>query len=151
MQKPGAERKTVLPDSKPGVETARPTNPTAPGRAPNPPAAGAQRARIADPGKTRLLREGTFLVSRQGRVVRSAGGEWLFAFDSDTQGLATNDPTMVIMPCEKLMGIERIAEKHGEDISYTMTGQVFVYNGRNYLLPTNYIVNRPSGDVKTMQ
>jgi len=130
----------VTPESKPVVEPARPAAPTlAPG------------AKVVDPGKGRLVREGTFIVSRSGRVVRSAAGDWLFAFDSDPNSRAGSEPTMALMPCEKLMALERIAEKHGEGITYTMSGQVFVYHGRNYLLPANYTVNRPSGDIKTTQ
>lgn len=137
MQKPAPAPKTVTPAAKPGVgEQTRPST------------AG---AKASQPGKARLLREGTFIVSRRGRVVRTAAGEWQFAFDTGTKNAPTHEPAMVLMPCEKLMALEKVAEKHGEDVTFTMSGQVFVYNGRNYLLPTNYVINRQTGDVKTMQ
>lgn len=148
LQKPANERKTVMPD-KPAA------TPTTPGAVPAPAAptanAAPARVRTVEAGKSKIVREGTFIVSRKGRLVRATSGDWTFAFDSDTQQQAGNDPTMNILPCEKLMAMERVAEKHGEAVSYTVTGQVFVYHGRNFLMPTNYVVNRPGGDVKSLQ
>src|SRR5690606_9434415 len=63
--------------------------------------------RIAPPPTTpaaassKLLREGTFLRSRRGRVVRDEAGDWVFRFDSDGQSPIT-DPPMVLMPCQAL-------------------------------------------------
>ncbi|MBL8763428.1 MAG: hypothetical protein JNM07_04075 [Phycisphaerae bacterium] len=88
----------------------------------------------------RLLREGAFLVSRRGRVVRSSGGEWTFVFDAGADG--RTDAPMSIVPCQNLMGIERLAERMGEEATFTISGQVLVYHDRNYLLPTMYALNR---------
>ncbi|MBC7771524.1 MAG: hypothetical protein H7210_03400 [Pyrinomonadaceae bacterium] len=137
MQKPAPAPKTITPEARPGTgEQGRP-------RVDNP--------RSTPSGKTKLYREGTFIVSRRGRVIRTPGGEWQFAFDSGTSNAPAQEPSLVLMPCEKLMALEKVSEKHGEDVTFTMSGQVFVYNGRNYLLPTNFVINRQGGDVKTMQ
>ena len=133
MDKSKTPRKVVGPANKPAPESAGPTS----------------RSKPATAGRARVLREGTFLTSRRGRVVRSSGGEWEFAFDADAQGNA--DPSMIIMPCLNLAGMEKIAEKSGESATFTVTGQVFVYHNRNYLLPTLYQINHPERDIRTSQ
>ncbi len=132
MEKPGQARKPVAPGAGPAVQQARPGA-----------SAGADAS--AAPGK--LLREGTFLTSRRGRIIRSAAGDWLYTFDADASG--QTDPSMVLMPCMNLMGMEKVAERHGEAATFNVSGQVFVYHGRNYLLPTVYQVNRPSADIRS--
>ena len=88
----------------------------------------------------KLLREGSFLASRRGRMVRSSEGSWLFVFDSDSSAKA--EPPMTMMPCLNLQAMEKLAERGGDALSYTVSGQVFVYKNRNYLLPTLYVINR---------
>lgn len=101
----------------------------------------------------RLLREGTFIASRRGRVTRSTaststGPEWQVTFDSGTEGKA--EAPMTLMPCQNLMAIEKIAERGGDSVTFTISGQVFLYKGRNYLLPTLYVINR-RGDITPAQ
>jgi hypothetical protein len=121
-----------------------PTPSTAPPAVEQAPAAPNRRVRTG-----RLLREGTFLVDRRGRMVRAANGDWMYTFDADAKGQA--DPTMVLMPCQKLEAMEKLAERYGESITFTLTGQVFVYKNRNYLLPGPFRVNRANDDIKTTQ
>lgn len=132
MDKPKAPLKPVGLTSKPAVE---------------PPGTKARAGGAGD--KVKLLREGTFLTSRRGRMVRSSAGDWEYVFDADAQGNA--DPAMVLMPCLNLAGMEKTAEKRGESTTFTVTGQVFVYHNRNYLLPTIYQINRPERDIRTTQ
>lgn len=155
--------KDVTKPSTPAAPSTTPTTPapghpvkpadTAPASTPAPATPAARPAgspRAAQPAPSRLVREGTFIVSRKGRLV-SAGGEWTFVFDAGPQQRAGNDPAMRVIPCEKLMAMERVAEKHGDSVSFNLTGQVFVYHGKNYILPTNYVINRPADDVKPLQ
>ncbi len=93
-----------------------------------------------------LMREGSFIASRSGRLARGAAGEWLLTFENDAKGAAI--APMVLMPCLNLMAMEKLAERGGESLSFTVSGQVFVYKGRNYLLPTLYSVNKPT-DLKS--
>jgi hypothetical protein len=108
----------------------------------NPPGAGSGTPRgvTSAPAQGRLLREGTYLSSRTGRLTRAGNGEWLLTFDADKTGVA--DAPMVLMPCLNLMAMEKLVEKGGDAISFTVSGQVFVYKGRNHLLPSLYAVNR---------
>jgi hypothetical protein len=140
------QRGNVPPPSPAPAVPAQGTPPTtAPSPTPAPAAPGVRVQTSAG----RLLREGTFLVDRRGRLVRSSTSEWMYTFDTDAKGQA--DPTMVLMPCQKLEAMEKLAERYGESLTFTVTGQVFVYKNRNYLLPATFRVNRAEGDIKTAQ
>lgn len=107
-------------------------------------------AATANGANARLLREGSFLRSRRGRVVRDDGGDWVFRFDSDGESPIADTP-MVLMPCQALMAMEAIAQRHGDAVTFTVSGEVFVYHNRNYLLPRMYLVNRATDEVLPAQ
>lgn len=92
----------------------------------------------------KLLREGTFVTSKRGRMTRGSSGDWQINFDADAEGRI--DPPMGLMPCMNLQAMEKLVEKGGDSVTFTISGQVFLYKGKNYLLPTMYIVNR-KGDL----
>lgn len=92
----------------------------------------------------KLLREGTFVTSKRGRMTRAGSGDWQISFDADAEGRI--DPPMGLMPCMNLQAMEKLVEKGGDSVTFTISGQVFLYKGKNYLLPTMYIVNR-KGDL----
>jgi len=104
----------------------------------------------SDGSAQRLVAEGTLINSRRGRLIRikSAGGRLGFAFDNDPDSPAS--PPMLIVPCAMLTNMEAAARTHGEELSFTMSGRVLVYEGRNHVLPILYQVRRPS-DVKSLQ
>lgn len=82
-----------------------------------------------------LIREGTFLVSRRGRLVEQPEG-WTLYFDPDAEGQA--DSPMIVMPGTTLAGMRRLVESRPERTTFLVSGEVFVYRGRNYLRPTVY-------------
>lgn len=125
MEKGAPGRETIKPTMSPKVESVLPGS-----------AGGGGNIET----RGRLLREGSFMASRRGRMVRSSSGEWVFTFDSDTQG--KSDPPMILMPCLNLMAMEKVAERAGEALTFSISGQVFVYHAKNYLLPTMYVINR---------
>lgn len=92
----------------------------------------------------KLLREGTFVTSKRGRMTRGSSSDWQINFDADADGRI--DPPMGLMPCMNLQAMEKLVEKGGDSVTFTISGQVFLYKGKNYLLPTMYIVNR-KGDL----
>ncbi|MBX3357821.1 MAG: hypothetical protein KF745_05275 [Phycisphaeraceae bacterium] len=98
-----------------------------------------------DSARKRLSSEGTLLTMRRGRVVRSGAGDWAFVVDADTDSPA--EAPLVLQPCLILEDIERIARTQGESATITLSGQVFVYRERNYIMPTMFWVNRPSEGV----
>ena len=108
--------------------------PGAPANATSAPSAGGDRQ------TGRLMREGAFVTNRRGRMNRGASGEFLFSFDGDANGKV--DPAMVLMPSMNLAAMERLFDKGGDSVSFTISGQVFLYKGRNHMLPTVFQVNR---------
>ncbi len=92
------------------------------------------------PADGKLLREGTTLLSRRGRVRRTVGGSFIFVFDADAEGLG--DPSMLLLPCMLLQRIELRLRSMGDDMPILLSGQVYTYHGRNYMLPTMYRIPR---------
>ncbi len=84
----------------------------------------------------KLKREGSFVITRRGRMMRANGqhAQWLFVFESDKDQLA--DPPMYLMPCRMLEDMENLAARHNQSIQFILSGQVFTYRRANYLLPT---------------
>ena len=93
------------------------------------------------PGAVQLnvIREGTFLVDRIGRLTRSADGQnWEFTFEAD--GQAMKDPPVIILPNLKLMAMEQATKSANRDLKFRITGMVTEYNGRNYVLLEKVVV-----------
>jgi hypothetical protein len=82
----------------------------------------------------KLKREGEFILSRRGRLIRSEGGSPMFAFDADSDKAA--EAPMILLPCRLLQSMEELAADHGDRTVFLVSGQVFVYKGANYMLPT---------------
>lgn len=86
------------------------------------------------------LREGELLVLRKGRLRRDVSGAWMFVFDADATGLS--DPPLTLMPCLLLERIERYARQAGPTAAILISGQVSVFEGRGYLLPSAFQLPR---------
>jgi hypothetical protein len=143
LERKKPEAPMVLPPSSP---TPSPS-PSAPATLPVP----TSIEPLAVAGNSGLVREGSFISSRKGRMTRAGDGQWAFTFDSDARtGAARTEPAMMLMPCTNLQNMERVIERAGEGLTFTISGQVFVYKGRNYLLPTIYQINR-RGDLNSAQ
>lgn len=138
LEKSAPPAPTTTPAPRPAASPAGNPAPASPlTTAPTAPAPAATL-----PGK--LVREGTFITSRRGRVIRAGSGEWMFHFDQASAAPA--EPPMILMPSMNLMAIEKLAERGGESLTFRVSGQVFVYHGKNYLLPSMYQVNRRPAD-----
>lgn len=86
-----------------------------------------------------VLREGTYLVDRTGRMVRGSDGQQVqFAFDAD--GKTLQDPPIIILPNLKLMAMETAAAGSSRDLHFRITGMVTEYRGRNYVLLDKVVV-----------
>lgn len=81
-------------------------------------------------------REGTMVLDRRGNLTRGANGEWVFVFDADAEGLA--DPPAVVLPCQMLERMQLEARNAGNVMPMLITGRVFEYHNRSYILPTLY-------------
>jgi hypothetical protein len=86
-----------------------------------------------------VLREGTFIVKRVGRLTRSADGQQMeFTFDADRK--AMKDPPVVILPNLKLMQMENAIAGSSRDLRFRVSGVVTEYRGRNYVLLDQVVV-----------
>lgn len=93
-----------------------------------------------------LRREGEFVVSRKGRLVRaSQGGYSVFLFESDNA--VAPEPPMILQPCRLLEDMENYVDKHGDQVVFLLSGQVHVYRGINYVLPTMMKIHIDKGNL----
>ena len=94
-----------------------------------------------------LRREGAFVINRRARMVRVPGEglPWMVVFDADATGLA--DPPMYLMPCQMLERVESLAQQHGDAAVFLVSGEVYVYRGANYLLPTIMRLTQDRGNL----
>lgn len=102
----------------------------------NTPASEPEEADSLRPESGELVREGAYLRGRRGRMVAGEGGAWVYLFDADAEG--RSEPPMILQPSIRLMEMRRLAESRKETITFSVSGQVFVYHRRNYLLPASF-------------
>lgn len=100
----------------------------------------AQRAAGAD--KSALVSEGTMITARRGRLIRLSGGELAFSTDGDVN--SQTDRPLVLLACQTLSRMEEVTAWRGENLVLEVSGRVLNYAGRNYLLPTMFLVPPPS-------
>ena len=94
-----------------------------------------------------LIREGQFIVSRRGRLVRGQGpNETLFVFESDARNAP--EPPMIMMPCRLLQSMEDHVRERGEVLVFVVTGQVFEYRSANYMLATIMRIDYDQGNLE---
>ncbi len=103
---------------------------------------------IAPGGKRpSLRREGEFVIARRGRLLRSPNSShMILQFDAD--GQQSPDPPMVMLPCRLLENMERLVQQNADRVVFNITGQVFVYRGLNYLLPTMFTLAVDKGNLQ---
>ncbi len=106
-----------------------------------------QNVNVTKASRTELRREGTFIISRRGRVVRSPGGaRSLFVLDADDA--RSPELPLVLLPSQMTQGLEELSIRHGDRTVFVVTGQVFTYRGANYLLPTMVQRNIDKGNLQ---
>ena len=80
-----------------------------------------------------LLREGTLLLDRVGRLTRGQDGRTFeFTLDSDGRGMA--DAPLILLPNRALARLEGAVQTSYRDLKIRASGEVMEYRGRNYLL-----------------
>jgi len=84
-----------------------------------------------------LLREGSHLVRVVGRLCSdTASGSWTLTIDPDAERMPNYELTL--LPCSYLEEVQQVivaAPEH--ELIFEITGQVFVYHDRNYVMPTH--------------
>jgi hypothetical protein len=127
----------LRPASPGGSSTAQPLPPPTDGTGMN----AATGAGAVAPGAPSLplLREGTFIVDRVGRLTKSPDGS-RSEFTFETDGRSMQDPPLILMPCVKTSTMEDSVKATNQDLRFRITGLVTEYRGRNYLLPDRVVV-----------
>lgn len=106
----------------------------APGQRVIPSVPGVDRLSFAMPNR-RFRTEGAYVTRVMGSVVKLPSGEHVFLPDVPTDGTPADQP-MLLMPCQRLSQIQTTAE--GGRVGMALSGQAFVYRGRQYLLPSTF-------------
>jgi hypothetical protein len=135
----------------PGASSVAPANPpSVPGTKPvkaraNIPLAALGADGSSAPGvpKGKFLPEGTFLSGRPGAIVRSPSGTCLFVPAAASGGLAKVVP-MVLLPNQRLAQVVADFEKDQTALAANVSGQAFLYQGRQYFLISVFAVSRES-------
>lgn len=143
---PPATTRATDPADRTTGEMNRLLAPSSPGGQPLRPTAGPQTDKTSGvnavaPGAPSLnvLREGTLIVDRVGRIQKSPNGQQLeFVFDSD--GKSMQDPPIILLPNLKLMAIENELSRSDRELKFRISGSVTEYRGRNYILLDKVVV-----------
>ena len=85
-----------------------------------------------------VIREGSFVFDRVGRLTRTNDGQPEFVFEAD--GQAMQDPPLLIHPNLKLMVMEYAVKNSARPPRFRVTGMVTEYGNRNYILVEKAVV-----------
>lgn len=127
--------------SCPGQSTTRTDDPPHPSPPAARPAPTTSPTAEADPGRRLrqppLLREGSRLVEVTGRLRGDAAtGAWVFVVESEDAAVGV--PSLTVLPSTLLEEMERMIEAAADHQPiFEVTGEVYVYRHRNYLLLTH--------------
>jgi hypothetical protein len=102
-----------------GAGQAASTEPAAPSRRPPPP----------------LLREGSRLVGTRGQLEQDPDTGW-WQYRIETVDPERPDQVMIMLPTTRLEQIVDVVQASDEPVRLELAGDVYVYRGRNFLLPT---------------
>ncbi len=112
---------------------------TPPPLRPTPDPVKPEASRIVRPGApagqarpTNLIREGTIIAKRVGRLRQTPDGQAEFLFEAD--GKSLQDPPMLILPNLNLMDMETMVKNASRDVKFRISGTVTEYRSRNYIL-----------------
>lgn len=105
------------------------------------------RESLLTPTEVDTLPEGTMIVRRRARMVRESTGAWALALDNDSGREASR---LVILPCQNLAAMERLAAGSAEEAEFEVTARVLTFQGRNYAMPLMFWLMRAT-DVRALQ
>lgn len=91
-----------------------------------------------------LLAENSTISRRRGRLIRNSAGQWAFALDNGPSSEAQSDMSLIFNPCMTLQRIEAWASRPGDNATLQLSGRIYQFQGRNYIIPTMFQVSLPS-------
>ncbi|MCA9281925.1 MAG: hypothetical protein KDA30_07785 [Phycisphaerales bacterium] len=97
------------------------------------------RTREVEEGEDRrLMSEGATILSVIGRAVRRDEGVIEFVPDNGIGSAPAVGAPVVLMPTLLTEEIASLVDDQGDRVRFSLSGEVFVYGGRNYLMPVLY-------------
>lgn len=90
--------------------------------------------------RPRLLPEGAFLSAREGRLVEGPADSLIFIPDQAAR--SPGEGPMLLLPCRTTGRLRSASESRREELRVALTGEVYLYRNRNYLLPTTFSLRR---------
>jgi hypothetical protein len=136
------DRQSTRPAPKGPIQPTKPASPAP--TDPNPPAP-AKPASSPIPGlpaeapglsARRFYPEGTFLSRRRGSLFKASTGDLVFIPERDRKG--KGESPMVLLPCQTLARLEASPDVATPNTTVILSGEVFVYFDRQYLLPSAF-------------
>jgi hypothetical protein len=87
--------------------------------------------------------EGRVVVSRRGRLSPGERGLWVLLPDNGPEeGEGDASEPLVLMPCQTAQAMGELARRHGDRISFIVSGALFSFEGRSFLLPSMFQIER---------
>ena len=93
-----------------------------------------RRGRAGAARRGTLLREGTLLLDRVGRLTRGGDDGKRLEFTIDSDGRAMADAPMILLPNRGWPSWKGQVQTSYRDLKIRVSGEVMEYRGRNYLL-----------------
>lgn len=98
--------------------------------------------------------EGTIVTAVPGMLLKTGAGDFVFLPDEGTHvseaTLAPVAPAMVLLPCQRLAQIATSLQSRGDRARGTISGQLYSYRGRAFVLPTS-VVYESASDVSKVE
>jgi len=106
------------------------------GRAPQARVSETSTTRASQPQAEAPIASGTRMSARLGRLARDPQtGSWRFV-PEQTSG--TGDPSIEVLPCLLLERLEDAARESDKPPAVLLTGTIYAFEGRSFVLPTSY-------------
>ena len=87
----------------------------------------------------KVMREGSFIVDRVGRLNKSTdGNQWELSLEADGKNM--QDPPLIILPNLNLAAMEQAVSGASRDLKFRVTGVLTEYKGRNYIMLEKVVV-----------
>ena len=97
-----------------------------------------------------LANEGTMITNRRGRLMRMAteGGRLCLVTDNDVNSPAGS--VLILQPCRVMQQMEGMSSLRGDSMTFRVSGQIMVFGGKNFLMPTFFQIP-PRSDLSPRQ
>jgi hypothetical protein len=110
-------------------------------------AAGEPQPEATEAPRIWPIAEGSVITARRARLVRFTDGSVGVSFDNGANAVAgarRTEAPMALLACQMTQRMEEVVGGRGDKAALEVSGRVFSYGNRNYLLPSMYQVLPPT-------